>query len=202
AAFSRKLPQEALNELSDRPVKELELTTFGGEPVYIATLDRGETRVVTIGGAPQATFDPHRIAQLVTDASGRRTSVRVLDRYDAYYLDRRRRRPLPVVLAQLNDADRTRYYINPGTARVVATYSANNWTARWLYHGLHSLDFPWLYAHRPLWDIVVIAFMAGGTRLGVASPLLRWRVLRRALSASAGGTAERSVTGDSVSDHS
>ena len=28
---------------------------------------------------------------------------------------------------------------------------------RWLYHGLHSLDFPFLYARRPLWDVVMIA---------------------------------------------
>ena len=27
---------------------------------------------------------------------------------------------------------------------------------RWLYHGLHSLDFPFLRYSRPLWDIVVI----------------------------------------------
>jgi len=33
---------------------------------------------------------------------------------------------------------------------------------RWLYHGLHSLDFPILHTRRPLWDIVVIALSLGG----------------------------------------
>ena len=49
--------------------------------------------------------------------------------------------------------------------------------SRWLYHGLHSLDFPWLYNYRPLWDIVVITFMVGGTALCVTSLILAWRVL-------------------------
>jgi len=36
---------------------------------------------------------------------------------------------------------------------------------RWLYHGLHSLDFGFFYASRPLWDIVVIVLLAGGLLL-------------------------------------
>ena len=71
--------------------------------------------------------------------------------------------------------------IDPKTARVVGTYSSRNWMNRWLYHGLHSLDFPWLYNHRPLWDVVVITFMAGGTALCVTSLVLAWRVLGRTL---------------------
>jgi hypothetical protein len=50
---------------------------------------------------------------------------------------------------------------------------------RWLYHGLRSLDFPWLYQRRPLWDIIMIAFMAGGTALCVTSLVLAWRVVKR-----------------------
>src|SRR5207253_8851370 len=105
----------------------------------------------------------------------------VLGRYDMYYLDRRRARPLPVILARMHDADQTRYYIDPATARVVSTYSSRSWVNRWLYHALHSLDFPWLYNYRPLWDIVVITFMVGGTSLCVTSLILAWRVLGRKL---------------------
>ena len=55
--------------------------------------------------------------------------------------------------------------------------------SRWLYHGLHSLDFPWLYNYRPLWDIVVITLMLGGTAMCVTSLVLAWRVLARKLAA-------------------
>ena len=103
--------------------------------------------------------------------------MRVVDQYDAYYLDRRRERPLPVILARVNDDEQTRFYIDPRTARVAGSYSTRSWMSRWLYHGLHSLDFPWLYNHRPLWDIVVITFMLGGTALCVTSLILAWRVI-------------------------
>jgi hypothetical protein len=64
----------------------------------------------------------------------------------------------------------------------VGRYSASNWVSRWLYHGLHSLDFPWLYNYRPAWDIVMIAFMIGGTALCVTALILAWRVVGRTLS--------------------
>jgi hypothetical protein len=78
--------------------------------------------------------------------------------------------PLPVILALMHDADETRYYIDPKTASVVRSYSNRNSMRRWLYNGLHSLNFPWLYNHRPLWDIIVITFMVGGTGLCVTAP--------------------------------
>jgi histidinol-phosphate aminotransferase len=81
------------------------------------------------------------------------------------------------VLVRVNDAEQSRYYIDLKTARVVYSYSAKTWMSRWLYHGLHSLDFPWLYDYRPLWDIVVITFMLGGTALCVTSLILAWRVI-------------------------
>jgi hypothetical protein len=46
---------------------------------------------------------------------------------------------------------------------------------------LHSLDFPWLYNYRPAWDIVVIAFMLGGTALSVTSLIMAWGVVGRIL---------------------
>ena len=182
-AFAAKPPREALSQLAGAHVKELELTTFAGQPIYLATLAGGETRIVPVDGAPRAEFDRQRIIDVVTNAAQPAgvAEIRVLDQYDAYYLDRRRQRPLPVILARLNDSGQSRYYIDPKTSRVVANYNSGNWVSRWLYHGLHSFDFPWLYNYRPLWDIVVITFMVGGTALCVTSLILAWRVLGRKL---------------------
>ena len=183
AAFAARHPREALAQVADLKIKELELTSFDGEPVYLARLGRGDTRIIPLDGAPRAEFDRQRIIDVVRKAAETNggAEISVLEQYDRYYLDRRRHRPLPVILARLNDTDQTRYYIDPKTARVVGNYNPRNWVNRWLYHGLHSLDFPWLYNYRPLWDIVVITFMVGGTALCVTSLILAWRVLGRTL---------------------
>lgn len=169
----------------DAGVKELELTIVAGEPIYLATLVGGDTRIVPLDGAVRTAFARQRFTEIVTSAVGSSniTDVQTLDQYDRYYLDRRRQRPLPVMLVRLNDQEKTRYYIDPKAGRIVGSYSTRNWVTRWVYHGLHSLDFPWLYNHRPAWDIVVIAFMIGGTALCVTSLILAWRVVGRKLDA-------------------
>ena len=125
-------------------------------------------------------LDARAVMSVVRGALGSSLAeLRVIDEYDAYYRDRRREQPLPVIYARLNDAVGTRYYVDPRTASVVLQYSRRGWAQRWLYNGLHSLDFPWLYNHRPLWDVVVIALMLGGAALSVTSIVMTWRVLAR-----------------------
>jgi uncharacterized membrane protein len=181
--FSAKHPRDVLARLENLGVKELEFTAFVGEAAYLARLSSGGTRIVPVVGEPDFEFDRQRLIDVVTEAAGPGglLGIDVIEQYDMYYLDRRRQRPLPVILARLNDPEHTRYYIDPKTARVVGAYNSRNWVNRWAYHGLHSLDFPWLYNYRPAWDIVVIAFMVGGTALCVTSLILAWRVLGRKL---------------------
>jgi hypothetical protein len=185
-AFTRD-PREALAVLEHEPVKQLELASVAGLPVYFATIGPYDTRIVPMEGAP-AELDHATLIDLIGRAAepSRLVETRVLDRYDRYYLDRRREQPLPVILARLDDADETRLYIDPRTARIVGGHRASSWMERWLYHGLHSLNFPWLYNYRPLWDIVVITFMVGGTALCVTSLILAWRVLGRKLASAVG----------------
>jgi hypothetical protein len=179
AAFDLRHPRDVLQQLGGQQVKELELTSFAGEPYYLARLSTGDTRLVPMRGEPRAAFDETEIARIVSAEAGGRMTTRVIDRYDRYYLDRTGQLPLPVVLAQSTVGAGTRYYIDPRTARVVRTYSSGDWVNRWLYNGLHSLNFPWLYNYRPLWDIVVITLMLGGTALCVTALVLAWRVLGR-----------------------
>jgi len=183
SAYSAKHPREAIAELGQFEVKELEFTSFAGRAVYLAS-NGYETRVVPVSGTARAGFDPEDIMRVVREAAGGRVSELILMReYDAYYLDRRAGRPLPVVYVRMNDAVGSRYYIDPATARIVGAYDRRDWVSRWLYHGLHSLDLPWLYKHRPLWDIVVITLMLGGTALCMTSIVLTWRVVARKLAA-------------------
>ena len=183
SAYDAKPPAMALASVRDFQAKDLEYSSYDGQPLYLATNGRGDTRVIPVHGEPMSGFDAEALMQRVREqAGGRLAELRLMHEYDAYYLDRLGRRPLPVIYARVNDAVGTRYYIDPTTAAIVDRYSTREWVSRWLYHGLHSLDFPWLYKYRPLWDIVVITLMLGGTAICVTSIMLAWRVLARKLS--------------------
>jgi hypothetical protein len=199
SSFAAKHPREALAQLSGLRVTQLEFTTFAGESFYLATVGDGSTRVVPVDGAPQEGFGGDRVSDVIRKAgSPGLIETRVIEQYDRYYLDRNRERPLPVILAQVNDESHTRYYVDPKTAQIVGSYSDANWVNRWLYSGLHSFNFPWLYNYRPLWDIVVIAFMLGGTALSVTSLVLAWRVIGRKLRGVLPGTETRRLPDDLV----
>jgi PepSY-associated TM region len=181
--FASKDPRAALAQLAGLRVKDLELTAFAGEPAYFATIAPGDTRIVPLDGQPIRELDSQRVIGIVRRVTGPLggATVDVISQYDRYYLDRHREAPLPVVRVQLNDAGASRYYIDPKSARIVGGYSSSGFLDRWLYHGLHSMNFPWLYNYRPAWDIVVIGFMLGGTALALTSLVLAWQVLGRKL---------------------
>jgi len=185
SAYAAKSPSDAIASLGSFQAKELEFSMFAGEPQYIATDSAGHTRIIPLNSEPKTELDRGQIMSMVQEAAGASIAeMRVIDQYDAYYLDRLREKPLPVIYARMNDESGTRYYIDPKTGQAAGTYSSRNWVNRWLYHGLHSLDFPWLYNYRPLWDIVVITLMLGGTALCVTSLVLTYRVLARKFAAA------------------
>ena len=199
-AFAAKPPQEALAEAQDTSapeVKELELTSCAGEPAYLAVLRPNETRVIPVRGQPAAEFDRHQIIAALEKAAlpFAVTEMRLVAQYESYYLDRNNQLPLPVIFVQLNNEARSMYYIDPKTARIVQSYNSNSRWNRWLYHGLHSLNLPWLYKHRPAWDIAVILLLVGGASLSVTALILAWNVLWRKLApwaATQGSGAESS----------
>jgi len=184
ADYAAKSPRDALAEAgADFRAKELEFTMFDGKPLYLLTDSSGATRIVPVQGEPRKEFDPERILSIVREASGESLAeLKLINEYDAYYEDRRAKKSLPVIYARLKGDPGTRYYIDVKTGQIVGTYNPRNWINRWMYHGLHSLDFPFLYKHRPLWDIVVISLMLGGTAVCITSLVLTWQVLRRKLS--------------------
>ena len=182
--FNARLPREALAEMvPEFQAKELMFTSFGGEPVYVAMASLNQTRVIPVHGEPTTEFDQSKIIQILKNAVQPHSlvEVRVLTEYDAYYRDRHNRLPLPVIFVRVNDDENSTYYVDPKTARLVQSYNSHSRWNRWLYHGLHSLDFPLLYKYRPLWDIIVLILLVGGTSLSVTALILACEVLRRKL---------------------
>ena len=149
--------------------KEIEIGQFLGEPRLIVD-DRAD-----------AVIDRDRLLRAARDAvSGSAvTGVAWLDGYDAYYYDRGHELPLPVLRVQYADPRATWLYLDPNRGIILRKEERSSRVNRWLYHGLHSFDFPFLYNRRPLWDIVVIFFILGGITSAVTSAAPAWRRLRR-----------------------
>jgi hypothetical protein len=84
-----------------------------------------------------------------------------------------------VLRVRYDDPQQTWLYIDPQHGVIASRLErASRWN-RWLYHGFHSLDFPFMYYKRPLWDAVVILLSIGGIALSVTSALPAWRRLVR-----------------------
>ena len=191
AAFAAEHPREALAKVAGTVmVKELDLAVVMSQPVYIAVEAPGRSRVIPIHGDASPEFDAEGIQRAMAKAGpGELAEAQRLDAYDRYYIDRHHRKPLPVLRVRFEDRDHSVYYVDLKTAQVIESYDARLRVSRWLYHGLHSIDLPWLYRYRPAWDIAVLTLMLGGGALSVTSVIIGWRRLRkriRSISASAG----------------
>ncbi|SFJ49900.1 PepSY-associated TM region [Phyllobacterium sp. CL33Tsu] len=78
----------------------------------------------------------------------------------------------------LNDAANTAVYVNPVTGRVIEVIDASRRTYRWLFYGLHTLDFPFL-SNNAIWKPLMLTLLTGGFAFSVTGVLIGWRRLRR-----------------------
>jgi PepSY-associated TM region len=86
----------------------------------------------------------------------------LLSDYDSYYYSRGGQSPLPVLRVKFGDPMQTWVYIDPRTSEMLSQVQRYSRIERWLYNGLHSLDFKFWYSKRPLWDIGMIVLLLGG----------------------------------------
>ena len=184
--------------------KELDFFQFQGEPYFIAYvppspaesapwrnadiaaatnlhIDREHVMVSAL--RPEAgTFTGFERERMWAVARAAMPGVAVRDaawlvEYDAYYYSQEGKRPLPVLRIRYDDAQQTWLYLDPSHGVIASRLErASRWN-RWLYQGFHSLDFPFMYYKRPLWDIVVILLSLGGIAISITSALPAWRRL-------------------------
>ena len=105
----------------------------------------------------------------------------LLTEYDSYYYSRGRQTPLPVLRVKFADPARTWFYIDPEMSQVLGSVHRFSRVERWLFKGLHSLDFGFWYDRRPLWDIGMIALSLGGLTSSGIGLWIGLKRVRRAL---------------------
>ena len=107
--------------------------------------------------------------------------------YDNYYhqttpsFELGRHKPayvLPVLRVRYNDANQTWLYFTPSLAQMVK-FDERDRANRWLYYGLHVMDWPGLFERRPLWDIVTILLLAGLAAMSITTLLPAYQRLKR-----------------------
>jgi hypothetical protein len=85
---------------------------------------------------------------------------------------------LPVLRVRYRDENETSLYFTPSLAQMVK-FDKRDRANRWLYYGLHAMDWPGLFERRPLWDIVTIALLAGLGAISITTLLPAFRRLKR-----------------------
>jgi hypothetical protein len=194
--------------LAGRTLKELELRRIDDAPYYLAryTLVAGEPDPrrerlhqpypITGRAEPQHTLidartltertEPFAISTLVARLRAAAPDVNVvaqdlLTDYDSYYYSRNGQAALPVLRVKFDDPLDTWVYVDPELGQLVASIHRLHRVERWLYNGLHSLDFGFWYDRRPLWDIGMILLSLGALTTSTIGFWLGLKRMKRGL---------------------
>ena len=178
--------REAVAALSASPrsastsdLKELELVQFRGDLFF-----RADDALVAAAEPQRGAVAEFDRAAMLEAAGLAMPGVAVEDaawltEYDPYYYHRAGALPLPILRVRYEDPQRTWLYLDPRRGSIVRKEERLTRLNRWLYHGFHSWDFPFLYHRRPLWDIVVIVLSIGGLLSATTTLVPAWRRLGR-----------------------
>ncbi|HEY6455717.1 MAG TPA: PepSY domain-containing protein [Steroidobacteraceae bacterium] len=172
--------QASLVGIARRPaapnIVSLGMAPLFGELFWIAT-EQGGARVrldaaghvspLTAGqllGAAQHTAGSHGIA-----------SGMLLRSEDSYYYQRRGAIRLPIFRAIVNDADQTRLYLDPVSGRLLGQVDRAGRWQRWLFDGLHTLDFSARLRTSMAWSALLLLLLLGGLALSATGTYLAVR---------------------------
>jgi len=166
----------------DKNIKEVEFLRIQGNPYY-AVRGYGEEPTLVSALPLRIQRDFFSTTSLTEKAKEANPDIPIveaakLSSYDAYYYSRDGEAPLPIVRLKFDDPDKTWFYIDPKLGRIMARFQKRERLQRWIYHGLHSLDFSFWYYNRPAWDIGVIVLCSGGALLGAVGVFISIRRLR------------------------
>ena len=201
--------------LGGRGIKEVDFARIQDEHYYVVRAARAEAAVagrferlhqpypVTGRAEPDRLLvsastleirrDPFSVDSLVGRLKAELPDVpiaeqQLLSEYDSYYYSRDRQTPLPVLRVKFNDPARTWVYIDPEMSQVLAQIHKLNRVERWLYNGLHSLDFAFWY-NSVAWDVAMILLCLGGLASSGIGLMLGIRRLRRGATRTAASWA-------------
>ncbi|MBA9070257.1 hypothetical protein FHR71_004023 [Methylobacterium sp. RAS18] len=170
------LAVQDLKAVTCTPAVELRLYHIGGRP-QVTPLCRDSDQNSCCRDAPVPRERLLTAArQLLQDAPITRTTL--LEAEDAYWYSHHQTRQLPVLRVEFADPESTWLHIDPATGEVLGGLDHSGRIRRWLFNGLHTLDFVVLLARRPAWDVMVWLLSTAGLIISLSGIVLGWRRLR------------------------
>jgi hypothetical protein len=197
-----------------RGAKEVELIRIQDEPYYVvrragdtARADirerlhqpynvngrAGEERVLVAAAGLRIRHAPFSTESLLDRLKAAVPDVPIVESalltdYDSYYYSRAELRPLPVLRVKFGDPAETWVYVDPAMSQVLAEVHRSSRVERWLYNGLHSMDFASWY-RSPAWAAVMVMLCAGGLASSGLGLLLAIRRIARGVTRAVGATS-------------
>jgi uncharacterized iron-regulated membrane protein len=156
------------------------------QPYYITGREE-DTRVLVSADTLEVHRDPIPVETLVAKLAEAVPEAPIVQHalltdYDSYYYSRGRLTPLPVLRVKFGDPAETWVYIDPEMGQVLSEIPRLARVERWLYNGLHSLDFSFWYNRRPLWDIGMLTLLTGGLMSSVIGVYFGFKRMKRGVS--------------------
>jgi uncharacterized iron-regulated membrane protein len=183
--FSRFPSLQTVWQQSAEPVKEVEWRRIGATHYLVASHSATDKTVLLPKHAVKHEVNDDALHALIRQQApsllpqANVVEQRVIMQYDSwYYTHHNRYRPLPALEVRFDDAEQSWYHIDLSTGAVVQRLTNTDRWARWLYNGLHSLDFAPLFQYRPLWDVTLILLLICGFAFTLTAVVIGWRRLR------------------------
>ena len=105
-------------------------------------------------------------------------TVSQIDRYEEYYISRWTALPLPAYKVMVDNADRSRYYVDPATGNFRHLNRARM-AKKWVFSGLHYFNIRWLVERPTLWTIAIWVACLGGAFVSFSGVWINLKRLRR-----------------------
>ncbi|MDP4077580.1 PepSY-associated TM helix domain-containing protein [Acidovorax sp. A1169] len=172
----------SLRTLANGPAstKAVEAAWYAGSPVWVvsdAAGGRGSVDTATGLAVAVVPEDLARAAAASYHGVAADTPV-LLTEPDLYWYARHVPPVLPVWRIVLHDEADTWLHVDAATGQLLSTSTSDSRLRRWLFNGLHSLDFP-LFLKTPAWYLAIWVLSLAGLAVSVTGVVIGWRRLAK-----------------------
>jgi hypothetical protein len=178
------IPTEALRNL--KPFRELEFKVINGRPILLVK-GQSDSYIVTpdeSGKLSEIELTKEELVSAVKKAWPE-AKIKTADKVatdDVYNQLREGSMPPNTLRVVLDSESQTWVHVDMDTGKIVSVMDQGRRNYRWLFNGLHSLDFPGLANHRPLWDAVILFLLTVGFIFSLTGAVIGVKRLRDVIS--------------------